>query len=173
MENLIDTLKGFEQIYSDHLSPDPFWYSSNFLFALPCSTCCSSASLSLSLCPSQQHYNSFSFCPIGGFTFNELMQRGVPLHLIDKYINETKVVEEEKWNWTQCNEMLWLWRHQRPLVTLFLLFWGQLIDVWLQNGQERCRGCEGWFTGLWCGMLCANLELVTIENTSASSLSPC
>ncbi|KAM6895469.1 myosin-binding protein C, slow-type isoform 1-T1 [Xenentodon cancila] len=32
----------------------------------------------------------------GGFTFYELMQRGVPLHLIDKYMNETKVVEQEK-----------------------------------------------------------------------------
>ncbi|KAI9543149.1 Myosin-binding protein C, slow-type [Dissostichus eleginoides] len=31
----------------------------------------------------------------GGFTFFELMQRGVPLHLIDKYMNE-KVVEPEK-----------------------------------------------------------------------------
>nr|XP_057934363.1 myosin-binding protein C, slow-type isoform X2 [Doryrhamphus excisus] len=32
----------------------------------------------------------------GGFTFYELMQRGVPLHLIDKYMNETKVVEQDK-----------------------------------------------------------------------------
>ncbi|XP_032361370.1 myosin-binding protein C, slow-type isoform X1 [Etheostoma spectabile] len=32
----------------------------------------------------------------GGFTFYELMQRGVPLHLIDKYLNETKIVEQEK-----------------------------------------------------------------------------
>ncbi|KAM9335001.1 myosin-binding protein C, slow-type isoform 6-T6 [Symphorus nematophorus] len=32
----------------------------------------------------------------GGFTFYELMQRGVPLHLIDKYMNETKIVEQEK-----------------------------------------------------------------------------
>ncbi|KAM9846066.1 myosin-binding protein C, slow-type [Aulostomus maculatus] len=32
----------------------------------------------------------------GGFTFYELMQRGVPLHLIDKYISETKVFEQEK-----------------------------------------------------------------------------
>ncbi|XP_061124438.1 myosin-binding protein C, slow-type isoform X3 [Syngnathus typhle] len=32
----------------------------------------------------------------GGFTFYELMQRGVPLHLIDKYMTETKVVEEDK-----------------------------------------------------------------------------
>ncbi|XP_053718999.1 myosin-binding protein C, slow-type isoform X2 [Synchiropus splendidus] len=32
----------------------------------------------------------------GGFTFYELMQRGVPLHLIDKYMSETKVVEHEK-----------------------------------------------------------------------------
>ncbi|XP_060885565.1 myosin-binding protein C, slow-type isoform X4 [Labrus mixtus] len=32
----------------------------------------------------------------GGFTFYELMQRGVPLHLIDKYINEHKIVEQEK-----------------------------------------------------------------------------
>uniref|UniRef100_A0A8C2ZYX1 Myosin-binding protein C, slow-type n=1 Tax=Cyclopterus lumpus TaxID=8103 RepID=A0A8C2ZYX1_CYCLU len=31
----------------------------------------------------------------GGFTFYELMQRGVPLHLIDKYINE-KIVDDEK-----------------------------------------------------------------------------
>ncbi|KAL7371039.1 hypothetical protein ABVT39_017021 [Epinephelus coioides] len=31
----------------------------------------------------------------GGFTFYELMQRGVPLHLIDKYMNE-KIVEQEK-----------------------------------------------------------------------------
>ncbi|XP_071057825.1 myosin-binding protein C, slow-type isoform X20 [Pseudochaenichthys georgianus] len=31
----------------------------------------------------------------GGFTFFELMQRGVPLHLIDKYMNE-KVVEPQK-----------------------------------------------------------------------------
>ncbi|XP_037616748.1 myosin-binding protein C, slow-type isoform X4 [Sebastes umbrosus] len=31
----------------------------------------------------------------GGFTFYELMQRGVPLHLIDKYMNE-KVVEQDK-----------------------------------------------------------------------------
>ncbi|XP_068573443.1 myosin-binding protein C, slow-type isoform X4 [Cebidichthys violaceus] len=31
----------------------------------------------------------------GGFTFYELMQRGVPLHLIDKYMNE-KVVDQEK-----------------------------------------------------------------------------
>uniref|UniRef100_A0AAY5KZQ4 Myosin-binding protein C, slow-type n=1 Tax=Esox lucius TaxID=8010 RepID=A0AAY5KZQ4_ESOLU len=30
----------------------------------------------------------------GGFTFYELMQRGVPLHLIDKYMNETKAVEQ-------------------------------------------------------------------------------
>ncbi|XP_029597931.1 myosin-binding protein C, slow-type-like isoform X4 [Salmo trutta] len=30
----------------------------------------------------------------GGFTFSELMQRGVPLHLIDKYMSETKVVEQ-------------------------------------------------------------------------------
>ncbi|XP_026218953.1 myosin-binding protein C, slow-type isoform X5 [Anabas testudineus] len=32
----------------------------------------------------------------GGFTFYELMQRGVPLNLIDKYMNETKIVEQEK-----------------------------------------------------------------------------
>ncbi|KAM4614710.1 myosin-binding protein C, slow-type [Polymixia lowei] len=32
----------------------------------------------------------------GGFTFSELMQRGVPLHLIDKYMNETKTDEPEK-----------------------------------------------------------------------------
>ncbi|XP_062338553.1 myosin-binding protein C, slow-type isoform X7 [Osmerus eperlanus] len=32
----------------------------------------------------------------GGFTFYELMQRGVPLHLIDKYMNEAKNVEAEK-----------------------------------------------------------------------------
>uniref|UniRef100_A0A671VUJ0 Myosin-binding protein C, slow-type n=1 Tax=Sparus aurata TaxID=8175 RepID=A0A671VUJ0_SPAAU len=32
----------------------------------------------------------------GGFTFYELMQRGVPLHLIDKYMNESKTVEQEK-----------------------------------------------------------------------------
>ncbi|XP_070710332.1 myosin-binding protein C, slow-type [Pempheris klunzingeri] len=32
----------------------------------------------------------------GGFTFYELMQRGVPLHLIDKYMNEAKIVEQEK-----------------------------------------------------------------------------
>ncbi|XP_069571911.1 myosin-binding protein C, slow-type isoform X2 [Brachyistius frenatus] len=32
----------------------------------------------------------------GGFTFFELMKRGVPLHLIDKYMNETKIVEQEK-----------------------------------------------------------------------------
>ncbi|XP_008299219.1 myosin-binding protein C, slow-type isoform X4 [Stegastes partitus] len=32
----------------------------------------------------------------GGFTFFELMQRGVPLHLIDKYMNEAKTVEQEK-----------------------------------------------------------------------------
>ncbi|XP_030006566.1 myosin-binding protein C, slow-type isoform X3 [Sphaeramia orbicularis] len=32
----------------------------------------------------------------GGFTFYELMQRGVPLHLIDKYMNESKLVEQEK-----------------------------------------------------------------------------
>ncbi|KAM8908374.1 myosin-binding protein C, slow-type isoform 1-T1 [Spinachia spinachia] len=31
----------------------------------------------------------------GGFTFYELMKRGVPLHLIDKYMNE-KTVEQEK-----------------------------------------------------------------------------
>ncbi|KAM9705430.1 myosin-binding protein C, slow-type isoform 6-T6 [Menidia menidia] len=32
----------------------------------------------------------------GGFTFCELMKRGVPLHLIDKYMNEAKIVEQEK-----------------------------------------------------------------------------
>ncbi|KAJ0012569.1 hypothetical protein NQD34_016903 [Periophthalmus magnuspinnatus] len=32
----------------------------------------------------------------GGFTFYELMHRGVPLHLIDKYMNEAKIVEQEK-----------------------------------------------------------------------------
>ncbi|KAM4712263.1 myosin-binding protein C, slow-type isoform 2-T2 [Anableps anableps] len=32
----------------------------------------------------------------GGFTFYELMQRGVPLHLIDKYMNEAKIVEQDK-----------------------------------------------------------------------------
>ncbi|KAM4569478.1 myosin-binding protein C, slow-type isoform 4-T4 [Odontesthes bonariensis] len=32
----------------------------------------------------------------GGFTFCELMKRGVPLHLIEKYMNETKTVEQEK-----------------------------------------------------------------------------
>ncbi|KAM3859135.1 myosin-binding protein C, slow-type [Diretmus argenteus] len=32
----------------------------------------------------------------GGFTFYELMHRGVPLHLIDKYMNEAKTVEPEK-----------------------------------------------------------------------------
>ncbi|XP_036373540.1 myosin-binding protein C, slow-type-like isoform X3 [Megalops cyprinoides] len=32
----------------------------------------------------------------GGFTFYELMQRGVPLHLIDKYMNETKSSEQER-----------------------------------------------------------------------------
>ncbi|XP_014875218.1 myosin-binding protein C, slow-type isoform X6 [Poecilia latipinna] len=32
----------------------------------------------------------------GGFTFFELMQRGVPLHLIDKYMNESKIVEQDK-----------------------------------------------------------------------------
>ncbi|MBN3303680.1 MYPC1 protein, partial [Amia calva] len=32
----------------------------------------------------------------GGFTFYELMQRGVPLHLIDKYMNDTKNSEPEK-----------------------------------------------------------------------------
>ncbi|KAF7229275.1 myosin-binding protein C, slow-type isoform X3 [Nothobranchius furzeri] len=32
----------------------------------------------------------------GGFTFYELMRRGVPLHLIDKYVNEAKIVDQEK-----------------------------------------------------------------------------
>ncbi|XP_060770273.1 myosin-binding protein C, slow-type [Neoarius graeffei] len=32
----------------------------------------------------------------GGFTFIELMKRGVPLHLIDKYMNETKSPVQEK-----------------------------------------------------------------------------
>ncbi|XP_056878210.1 myosin-binding protein C, slow-type isoform X6 [Takifugu flavidus] len=32
----------------------------------------------------------------GGFTFYELMQRGVPLHLINQYMNETKILEQEK-----------------------------------------------------------------------------
>nr|XP_020455225.1 myosin-binding protein C, slow-type [Monopterus albus] len=32
----------------------------------------------------------------GGFTFFELMQRGIPLHLIDKYMNDTKTFEQEK-----------------------------------------------------------------------------
>ncbi|XP_034019258.1 myosin-binding protein C, slow-type isoform X3 [Thalassophryne amazonica] len=32
----------------------------------------------------------------GGFTFYELMQRGVPLHLINKYMNEVKTGEPEK-----------------------------------------------------------------------------
>ncbi|XP_073802058.1 myosin-binding protein C, slow-type isoform X8 [Danio rerio] len=32
----------------------------------------------------------------GGFTFFELMKRGVPLHLIDKYMNESKTSESEK-----------------------------------------------------------------------------
>ncbi|KAM9327935.1 myosin-binding protein C, slow-type [Pholidichthys leucotaenia] len=32
----------------------------------------------------------------GGFTFYELMQRGVPLQLIDKYMKETKIIEQEK-----------------------------------------------------------------------------
>ncbi|XP_028809633.1 myosin-binding protein C, slow-type isoform X3 [Denticeps clupeoides] len=32
----------------------------------------------------------------GGFTFCELMKRGVPLHLIDKYMNETKSLDSEK-----------------------------------------------------------------------------
>ncbi|XP_015231521.1 PREDICTED: myosin-binding protein C, slow-type isoform X9 [Cyprinodon variegatus] len=32
----------------------------------------------------------------GGYTFYELMQRGVPLHLIDKYMNESKIVEQDK-----------------------------------------------------------------------------
>ncbi|XP_055367199.1 myosin-binding protein C, slow-type isoform X4 [Betta splendens] len=32
----------------------------------------------------------------GGFSFFELMQRGVPLNLIDKYMNETKIVEQDK-----------------------------------------------------------------------------
>nr|XP_043876015.1 myosin-binding protein C, slow-type isoform X6 [Solea senegalensis] len=32
----------------------------------------------------------------GGFTFYELMQRGVPLNLIDKYMSEAKVAEQEK-----------------------------------------------------------------------------
>uniref|UniRef100_A0A665W0P8 Myosin-binding protein C, slow-type n=1 Tax=Echeneis naucrates TaxID=173247 RepID=A0A665W0P8_ECHNA len=32
----------------------------------------------------------------GGFSFYELMKRGVPLNLIDKYMNEAKVVEQEK-----------------------------------------------------------------------------
>uniref|UniRef100_A0A3Q3JD65 Myosin-binding protein C, slow-type n=1 Tax=Monopterus albus TaxID=43700 RepID=A0A3Q3JD65_MONAL len=31
----------------------------------------------------------------GGFTFFELMQRGIPLHLIDKYMNDTKTFEQE------------------------------------------------------------------------------
>lgn len=48
------------------------------------------------LCSHQQYYNiSFFSCPSGGFTFFELMQRGVPLHLIDKYMNDAKVVEQE------------------------------------------------------------------------------
>lgn len=34
--------------------------------------------------------------PSGGFTFYELMQRGVPLHLINQYMNETKILEQEK-----------------------------------------------------------------------------
>lgn len=34
--------------------------------------------------------------PPGGFTFYELMQRGVPLHLINQYMNETKILEQEK-----------------------------------------------------------------------------
>ncbi|XP_037837041.1 myosin-binding protein C, slow-type isoform X3 [Kryptolebias marmoratus] len=32
----------------------------------------------------------------GGFTFYELMRRGVPLHLIEKYMNEAKIVDQEK-----------------------------------------------------------------------------
>ncbi len=32
----------------------------------------------------------------GGFTFFELMKRGVPLHLIDKYMNESKTSEESE-----------------------------------------------------------------------------
>lgn len=32
----------------------------------------------------------------GGFTFFELMKRGVPLHLIDKYMNESKTSEKSE-----------------------------------------------------------------------------
>lgn len=32
----------------------------------------------------------------GGFTFFELMKRGVPLHLIDKYMNESKASEKSE-----------------------------------------------------------------------------
>lgn len=37
-----------------------------------------------------------SFGVIGGFTFYELMRRGVPLHLIETYMNEAKIVDQEK-----------------------------------------------------------------------------
>lgn len=36
------------------------------------------------------------FFLLGGYTFFELMQRGVPLNLIDKYMNDAKIVEPEK-----------------------------------------------------------------------------
>lgn len=39
---------------------------------------------------------SLSSRPSGGFTFYELMQRGVPLHLINQYMNETKILEQQK-----------------------------------------------------------------------------
>lgn len=44
----------------------------------------------------------------GGFTFFELMKRGVPLHLIDKYMNESEKSESEKKgsNWRLIHPMI-------------------------------------------------------------------
>lgn len=96
--------------FSDHLSSLSslqclnIWPLFFALLVFAWSACCSSAlflflsfRLHICLCASQQCCKSFSsHPPPGGFTFYELMQRGVPLNLIDKYMNEAKIVEQEK-----------------------------------------------------------------------------
>jgi len=78
---------------------------------------------------------SFPFS--GGFTFFELMKRGVPLHLIDKYMNESKTSEKSEWEKKGSNWRLVHWMiTQKPMSLLQIMAYVSL--AWyalLRNGS--------------------------------------
>ncbi len=77
----------------------------------------------------------------GGFTFFELMKRGVPLHLIDKYMNESKTSEESEkkgsiWGLTHPT----ITQKSRSLLQIMCLNFGMVccVQTWSDSSRKLC-----------------------------------